>query len=46
MSDADAGAAPILSLRGVSRTYAKGIEQPLEVLRSVDLDLRPARSPA
>lgn len=35
MSDA------ILSLRGVSRTYSQGIERPLEVLRAVDLDLKP-----
>ena len=32
--------APVLSLRGVRRTYTQGIERPLEVLRGVDLDLR------
>ena len=33
--------APVLSLQGVRRTYTEGIERPLEVLRGVDLDLRP-----
>ncbi len=37
MSDA----APVLSLKGVRRTYTQGIERPLEVLRGVDLDLMP-----
>ncbi len=40
MSEAP-GAGPILSLRGVTRTYSEGIERPLTVLRGVDLDLRP-----
>ena len=31
----------VLTLRGVGRTYTAGIEQPLEVLKAVDLDLRP-----
>ena len=34
-------AEPILSLRGVSRTYTQGIKKPLTVLRGVDLDLHP-----
>ncbi len=37
MSDAP----PVLTLRGVGRTYTAGIEQPLEVLKAVDLELRP-----
>ncbi|CAN5334064.1 ABC transporter ATP-binding protein [soil metagenome] len=37
MSDA----ASVLTLRGVGRTYTAGIEQPLEVLKAVDLELRP-----
>ena len=32
---------PVLSLRGVRRTYTQGIERPLEVLRGVDLELQP-----
>jgi lipoprotein-releasing system ATP-binding protein len=38
---ADAGAHPILSLRGVGRTYTVGVDTPLEVLKAVDLDLQP-----
>lgn len=32
-------AAPVLSLRGVVRTYATDVETPLQVLRGVDLDV-------
>ena len=32
---------PVLSLRGVGRTYSEGLSRPLEVLRGVDLDVRP-----
>ena len=40
MSEA-AAEAPVLALSGVRRTYTQGIERPLEVLRGVDLELRP-----
>ena len=39
-STADPAAAPVLSLQGVSRAYATGTG-PLEVLKGVDLELRP-----
>ena len=32
---------PVLSLRGVGRTYSEGLSRPLEVLRGVDLDVQP-----
>ena len=41
MSDLAGAGAPVLSLKGVRRTYTQGIEKPLEVLRGVDLDLHP-----
>ena len=44
MSDAQAipggGEPPVLSLRGVRRTYAADVDQPLEVLKGIDLDVR------
>ncbi len=39
MNEASNAEAPILSLRGVRRTYTADIEQPLEVLKGVDLDV-------
>ncbi len=33
--------APVLSLRGVGRTYTEGLAQPLTVLHAVDLDVAP-----
>ncbi|MBE7216915.1 MAG: ABC transporter ATP-binding protein [Caulobacteraceae bacterium] len=32
---------PVLSLRGVGRTYTEGLAQPLAVLHGVDLDVQP-----
>ena len=42
MSEAGPGqAAPILELKGVGRTYTEGVEEPLEVLKGVDLRMHP-----
>ena len=41
MSEPPAAGPPALSLRGVARTYVAGDGRPLEVLRGVDLDVRP-----